>query len=152
MAERRLSDLRRGGQGVWLHGLRRLAAEAPLADLLASYGVSGADTDLLALAGSFARGPEYSDLLAAWAEGEVVVRPAEALRWVAGAPPAAEFEAEVKIRYRAEAQPAQVRVTADGADVRFRTPQRAVAPGQAVVLYRDDEVLGGGIISSASPA
>lgn len=77
---------------------------------------------------------------------------AEALRWVAAAPPAAEFEADVKIRYRAEAQPAHVRVSADGADVQFRTPQRAVAPGQAVVFYRDDEVLGGGIIAGVSRA
>jgi tRNA-specific 2-thiouridylase len=35
------------------------------------------------------------------------------------------------------------RVDADG--VRFDRPQRRVAPGQSVVLYREDEVLGGGI-------
>jgi tRNA-specific 2-thiouridylase len=33
----------------------------------------------------------------------------------------------------------------DGATVRFATPQRRVAPGQSVVLYRGDQVLGGGI-------
>jgi tRNA-specific 2-thiouridylase len=32
-----------------------------------------------------------------------------------------------------------------GATVRFSRPQRRVAPGQSVVLYRDDEVVGGGI-------
>jgi tRNA-specific 2-thiouridylase len=36
--------------------------------------------------------------------------------------------------------------------VEFRTPQRAVAPGQSVVLYRDDEVLGGGRIIRAIAA
>jgi tRNA-specific 2-thiouridylase len=33
--------------------------------------------------------------------------------------------------------------------VEFRTPQRAVAPGQSVVIYRGDELLGGGRITEA---
>ena len=33
----------------------------------------------------------------------------------------------------------------DGATVRFVEPQRRVAPGQSVVFYRGDEVLGGGV-------
>jgi tRNA-specific 2-thiouridylase len=33
----------------------------------------------------------------------------------------------------------------DGTTVRFAAPHRRVAPGQSVVLYRGDEVLGGGI-------
>jgi tRNA-specific 2-thiouridylase len=79
---------------------------------------------------------------------------AESLRWVAGGPPASEFAADVKIRYRSASVPATVRVGADRAEVRFERPQRAVAPGQAVVFYstedgRSVEVLGGGIIESA---
>ena len=74
---------------------------------------------------------------------------AESIRWVAGHPPGDEFEAEVKTRYRMPAQPAVVRATAGGAEVRFRESQRAVAAGQAVVVYRNDEVLGGGIITAA---
>jgi tRNA-specific 2-thiouridylase len=35
--------------------------------------------------------------------------------------------------------------TVEGAVVRFGQPVRRIAPGQSVVLYRDDEVLGGGI-------
>jgi tRNA-specific 2-thiouridylase len=35
-----------------------------------------------------------------------------------------------------------------GDAVRFRDPERRVAPGQSVVLYRDDEVVGGGLASS----
>ena len=74
----------------------------------------------------------------------------EDVRWVAGAPPGATFDAEVKIRYRTTAQPAAVDIVADAATVRFRQPQRAIAAGQAAVFYRGAEVLGGGIISSTS--
>jgi tRNA-specific 2-thiouridylase len=74
---------------------------------------------------------------------------ADSLRWVAGAPPAAEFEADVKIRYRSPSARAAVRVAGDRMDVAFARPQRAVAAGQAVVCYRNDEVLGGGIIAES---
>ena len=37
-------------------------------------------------------------------------------------------------------------VTGDKALVKFAGPQFAVTPGQSLVLYRGDEVLGGGII------
>jgi tRNA-specific 2-thiouridylase len=33
-------------------------------------------------------------------------------------------------------------------EVRFASPQQAVAPGQAIVLYSGDRVLGGGWIES----
>ena len=36
--------------------------------------------------------------------------------------------------------------------IRFQKPQRAITPGQAVVFYRGDEVLGGGRISSGQPS
>ncbi len=73
----------------------------------------------------------------------------ESLRWVAGRPPAEEFEADVKIRYRAPAQPARVRLSEDGAGVRFQRPQRAIARGQAAVFSQRYELLGGGIIASS---
>ncbi len=67
--------------------------------------------------------------------------------WVAGEPPAAEFRAEVKTRYRMRALPAAVRVAhADSFTVDFDEPAWAVAPGQAAVVYSGDEVLGGGTI------
>ncbi len=74
---------------------------------------------------------------------------ADAVRWVAGQPPAREFVAKAKIRYRSALVRSLVRVDDDGITVEFERPQRAVAAGQAVVLYRSDEVLGGGIISGS---
>ena len=73
----------------------------------------------------------------------------ETVTWVAGQPPADEFEAEVRIRYRTPAQPVHVRLTETGARVLFREPQRAIAAGQAAVFYRGDEVLGGAIIAGS---
>jgi tRNA-specific 2-thiouridylase len=63
--------------------------------------------------------------------------------WI-GPPPAERFEAEVQVRYRHRAAPAEVLPTADGFEVRFHEPQRAIAPGQAAVVYRGDRVMGGG--------
>ena len=52
-----------------------------------------------------------------------------------------------KLRYRHAEQPATVAPTGDGAvHVCFDEPQRAVTPGQAVVFYDGDYVIGGGII------
>lgn len=72
----------------------------------------------------------------------------ESVRWIAGSPPAGEFEADVKIRYRTPAHPAVVRVGKGNTEIRFRRPQRAIASGQAAVLYQNGEVLGGGIMST----
>jgi tRNA-specific 2-thiouridylase len=56
-----------------------------------------------------------------------------------------------KIRYNHQPQPAEARMTgADELTVRFDEPQDAVTPGQAVVLYDGDVVLGGGWIESSS--
>jgi tRNA-specific 2-thiouridylase len=69
-------------------------------------------------------------------------------RFVAGHPPLSA-EIEVKVRYRAAAVAA--RLVADGADrflVEFVDRQPGVAPGQAAVFYRGNEVLGGGTIES----
>ena len=41
-----------------------------------------------------------------------------------------------------------VEATFDGTTVTFAEPQRRVAPGQSVVLYRGDEVMGGGIATA----
>ena len=54
-----------------------------------------------------------------------------------------------KIRYRHEGAVADVTIDGTSVRVSFHQPQRAVTPGQAVVLYRGDEVLGGGWIDMA---
>ena len=91
------------------------------------------------------------------AHNRVVVGPQELLSrrglvadrasWVAGDTPGdGPFEADVRIRYRGHDVPSVVEATPTGFRVQFREPQRAVAPGQAAVVYRGDELLGGGRI------
>ena len=64
-----------------------------------------------------------------------------------GAAPAAGFSCAARIRSRGQEAPAWVEPLAGGrVRVEFQEPQRAIAPGQAVVFYRDGEVLGGGWI------
>jgi tRNA-uridine 2-sulfurtransferase len=70
---------------------------------------------------------------------------ADRVTWVGGGEPPAQgpFEAEVRIRYNGEDIPAVAEVIDGRLRVEFRTPQRGVAPGQSVVVYRGDELLGG---------
>jgi len=57
------------------------------------------------------------------------------------------FECKAQIRYRHTAADASVDIGDDGCTtVRFAEPQYGVAPGQAVVFYRHERVLGGGWI------
>jgi len=54
-----------------------------------------------------------------------------------------------KIRYSHKGAPCILRpIDGDRLRVEFIEPQRAITPGQAVVFYRDDVVLGGGTICS----
>ena len=69
-----------------------------------------------------------------------------------GRPPEGPMAVTAKIRYKASESPATVTIRGDWAEVRFDEPQRAVTPGQPVVFYADDEVVGGGIIELKSPA
>lgn len=73
---------------------------------------------------------------------------ADRVSWVAGgAPDDGPFEAEVRIRYRGDGVPAAIESLPGGRiHVEFRSPQRSVAPGQSVVVYLGDELLGGGRI------
>jgi tRNA-specific 2-thiouridylase len=55
-------------------------------------------------------------------------------------------EAWAKIRYAHRAAKCRISQNGDGLTVRFAEPQEAVSPGQSVVLYDNETVLGGGII------
>lgn len=69
--------------------------------------------------------------------------------WISGEAPKSSISCCVKIRYRQTEQQAKVYPQADGSvKIVFDTPQRAITPGQAAVLYDEDTVLGGGTIIS----
>jgi tRNA-specific 2-thiouridylase len=53
----------------------------------------------------------------------------------------------VKVRYKSPPASARVRVLGDEFEVEFQKPLRAITPGQAVVIYDGDCVVGGGIIA-----
>ena len=88
----------------------------------------------------------------------VVVGPAEGLlrntlwadgvNYVSGVAPDGPTEVEAKIRYKSMAAHATLLPHSERAELSFREPQRAITPGQAVVFYMGDEVLGGGYIES----
>ena len=71
----------------------------------------------------------------------------ENFNWIAWEAPPRQFRCSAKIRYRQTEQPCEVTVEENGSvQVLFDRPQRAITPGQAVVLYDGDTVLGGGTI------
>ncbi|GAG60980.1 unnamed protein product [marine sediment metagenome] len=57
------------------------------------------------------------------------------------------MEVKAKIRYKHKPAKAIIKpLSANRALVKFNRPQRAVTPGQAVVFYDGDVVIGGGMI------
>jgi tRNA-specific 2-thiouridylase len=72
---------------------------------------------------------------------------ASSVNWISGHPPAEPLRVTARIRHRHADAPATVAAEPpSGVSVTFDTPQPAVTPGQAVVFYDGDEVLGGGWI------
>jgi len=73
---------------------------------------------------------------------------ADDLNWVATKPIDAPIRARARLRYRANEAEATIYPTEDGRSrVVFDEPQRSVTPGQAIVFYWDDVVVGGGTIA-----
>lgn len=75
------------------------------------------------------------------------------VNYLSGVAPAGSMEGAAKIRYLHPPAAATLTPAAPGqADVHFREPQRAMTPGQSLVLYdaAGDQVLAGGIIEHVS--
>lgn len=66
-------------------------------------------------------------------------------RWLSEVADGDEYE--VKIRYQHKASRARVTRTDRGVRLKFSEPQRAVAPGQAAVFYKNQQLIGGGWIT-----
>jgi tRNA-specific 2-thiouridylase len=71
--------------------------------------------------------------------------------WVAGAAPPAGTACTVQLRAHGAAHPAVVETAGPTTlSLHFEPPVAQVSPGQSTVLYRGDEVLGGGTVAQAS--
>jgi tRNA-specific 2-thiouridylase len=71
------------------------------------------------------------------------------VHWISNQPPQFPFEADIKIRYKAnEVKGLIYPLTNDQVQVKFDHMLRDITPGQAVVFYNQDVCLGGGIIHS----
>lgn len=67
--------------------------------------------------------------------------------WISIPKPDEPLRAKARIRYQHKEQPATVTAGQDGGvTIRFDEPQRAITPGQTVVVYDGDIVIGGGTI------
>ena len=67
-----------------------------------------------------------------------------------GTPRGDSFATSAVLRYRGTPLAAAVEVIPDGAILRLAAPA-LVAPGQAVVFYEGDEVVGGGTVRAGAP-
>jgi tRNA-specific 2-thiouridylase len=71
----------------------------------------------------------------------------ETVNWISIEEPSAPLRAQVKIRHKHEPAAASVEALPNGcACITFDSPQRAITPGQAAVIYYGDVVLAGGWI------
>ena len=66
-------------------------------------------------------------------------------KWLAEVEDGTEYE--VKIRYQHHGSKAKVFKNENGLKIQFDQPQRAITPGQAAVLYKNQKLIGGGWIT-----
>ncbi len=68
--------------------------------------------------------------------------------WGGGGVPSESMQVQARIRYRATPKEAELTpLSQTRAHLRFQSPQPGTSPGQSVVFYQGDCVVGGGIIS-----
>lgn len=73
---------------------------------------------------------------------------AESVNWIAIEKLTAPKEVEAKIRYNSPAKPATIKPEGKEVILEFAEEQRAITPGQSVVFYDGDIVIGGGVIKN----
>ena len=73
---------------------------------------------------------------------------ADQIHWISGLPPDSSNKIHAKIRYRQKDQACRLSINNNQCIVDFEEPQFAIAPGQSVVFYSENECLGGAIIDS----
>ncbi len=71
------------------------------------------------------------------------------LSWVSGKAPDEPINVTAKIRYKSPEATARLHLNNGVVEVQFHQPQWAITPGQSVVFYQGDIILGGGIIQDA---
>ncbi len=96
--------------------------------------------------------PQTNTLLVAEGDNDPVLYSKEVLledvSWISGKEPKLPLQCEARIRYRQPLQKCIVRsLASNNLSVVFKEEQRAVTPGQSVVFYKGEEVLGGGVIA-----
>ncbi len=71
---------------------------------------------------------------------------ARGVSWISEKPQKASFSCMGKIRYNSPPCKCEVTVRGDFIEATFEKPQRGVSPGQSLVLYDNDRLIGGGFI------
>lgn len=77
---------------------------------------------------------------------------ASSVSFISGSPSLRPLDVTAKVRYKASESPATICQDGEWLRIDFDEPQRAVTPGQAVVFYDGEELIGGGIIEVRAPA
>ena len=72
--------------------------------------------------------------------------------WINPEPTETKIQCHVKTRYRQADQLCTLIKTEQGYQAIFAEPQRAVTPGQSLVIYQGEICLGGGIIETTTPS
>jgi tRNA-specific 2-thiouridylase len=74
---------------------------------------------------------------------------ADEIFWISGEAPDMPFRCKAKVRYRQADQSCEITQQDNGKYlITFDESQRAITPGQSVVIYQDDVCLGGGVIDT----
>ena len=68
------------------------------------------------------------------------------INWISNKIPRLPLKIKAKIRYRVPLASAKIIKKGNNYKVIFSKPQRAITPGQSIVFYKDNVLLGGAVI------